>query len=414
MKKYLYFQPQYVKDFKCDGSKCNARCCKDWSIFIDTKTHEQYSQIEPPADAAEILSHMTFNDERKEYLVTMRDGKICPFLNENNLCRLQLTYGEKFLSVTCSSFPRRTLNFGKFFERSLVLTCPVAAELILLTDEPIKFEFVEVPEKVHSNDGKISIAPVDTSQGFVDIMLEIQIAMISIMQERTLTIDQRLIVLGFFLDRLDELFANKSVTVEQLDEMLNALKKLLAAYESKDFLSHNVPRMLEVVNFNAKKFIVLMLELIESLYGDKTQGKETILDLVAATLGIVPDERGQVSAAKIAATYESLAYARKAFSAERATFMENYLVNELFLTCFPWKFTESLAKNYGVFVATYKLFELITFSAQRQNFVGKENLLLLTGWFLSSADHSDEFGKKVLELASDDILTTIDTLLEPR
>ena len=165
MKKYLYFQPQYVAKFKCDGSKCNARCCKNWNIFIDTKTHKQYERIKPPSVAEEILSHMTFHEGRKEYLVTMRDG-ICPFLNEKNLCRLQFKYGEKFLSVTCSSFPRRTLDFGKFFERSLVLTCPVAAELILLSDEPIKFEFVEVTEKVHSNGGKIDIAPVHTAENF--------------------------------------------------------------------------------------------------------------------------------------------------------------------------------------------------------------------------------------------------------
>ena len=92
-KKFLYFQPCYVGKFKCDGSKCDARCCKGWNIFIDEKTYKQYSRIKPKAAAEEILSHMTFNDERKEYLVTMDERKFCPFLTENNLCRLQRTYG---------------------------------------------------------------------------------------------------------------------------------------------------------------------------------------------------------------------------------------------------------------------------------------------------------------------------------
>ena len=414
MKKYLYFQPQYVAKFRCDGSKCNARCCKNWNIFIDTKTHAQYERIKPPSEAEEILSHMTFYEGRKEYLVTMRDGKICPFLTENNLCRLQFKYGEKFLSVTCSSFPRRTLDFGKFFERSLVLTCPVAAELILFSDEPIKFEFVEVPEKIHSNGGKIGIAPVDTAENFSEYMLEIQVAMISILQERTLTLDQRLIVLGFFLDRLDELIANKDVTVVELEILLDALKKLIAAYESETFLAQQAPHMLATIQFDAKKFVGLMLELIESFYADKDLGDKAILDQIALTFGIVPDANGQVSAAKIAENYNRLAAERKDFLVRHAMFLENYLVNELFLTCFPWKFTESLAKNFGVFVATYKLFELLTFSAEQQKFVGKENLLLLTSWFLSSADHSNDFGKKVLELAPDDILVSMETLLDPQ
>ena len=412
--KFLYFQPHYVDKFKCDGSKCKARCCKDWSIFIDQKTHEQYSHIKPKSDAAEILSHMTFHDGRKEYLVTMRDDKVCPFLNENNLCRLQLKYGEKFLSVTCSSFPRRTLNFGNFFERSLNLTCPVAAKLILLTDEPIKFEFVEVPEQVHSNGGKIGIAPVNTTEDFAKYMLEIQIAMISILQERTLTIDQRLSVLGFFLDRLDEIFTNKDATLTQPEDLLAALEKLIAAYKSKNFLAQNVPRMIATLQFNARKFVGLMLELLESIYGEKNSGNEPILDFVAKTFDIVPDERGQVSAAKVTDNYIRLADERKNFLTRRATFMENFLVNELFMSCFPWRHEVSLAKNYGFFVATYKLFELITFSAQRQNFVGEENLLLLTGWYLILADHSDDFNEKVLEPISEDILSTIEILLDPR
>ena len=157
-----------------------------------------------------------------------------------------------------------------------------------------------------------------------------------------------------------------------------------------------------------------MLELIESFYADKDSGDKAILDQIALTFGIVPDANGQVSAAKITENYNRLAAERKDFLAQRAMFMENYLVNELFLTCFPWKFTESLAKNFGVFVATYKLFELLTFSAQKQNFVGKKNLLLLTSRFLRSADHSEDFGKKVLELAPDDILVSMETLLDPQ
>lgn len=138
-KKYLYFQPEYVRKFKCDGSKCNARCCKNWSIEVDAQTYAQYSQIKPEADAQKILAQIEFNSEHKSYRVKM-SNQVCPFLNEKNLCSLQLNYGENFLSLTCSTFPRFTRNFGKFFERSLSLACPVAAEMILFRDEPMAFE----------------------------------------------------------------------------------------------------------------------------------------------------------------------------------------------------------------------------------------------------------------------------------
>lgn len=406
-KKFLYFQPCYVDKFKCDGSKCDARCCKGWNIFIDEKTHKQYSHIKPKADAKEILSHMTFNDERKEYLVTMRDDKTCPFLTEDNLCRLQRTYGEKFLSVTCSSFPRRSLNFGNFFERSLLLTCPVAAQMILFNEKPMEFEFVEVPEKVHSNGGKIGIAPVNTLEGFAEHMLEIQIAQISILQERTLTIDQRLIVLGFFLDRFDEIIS------AELGR--DALTQLIAAYESKTFLTEQVPLMLASVNFDVKKFFKLMFDVLESLYGVLTVNDDmTLINSLAKTLDVVPDANGQISASGVIANYERLADARKNFLARRSTVLENYLVNELFLNCYPWRHATSIAKNYGAFVAQYKFFELLVFAADKQGFTDNKDLIKFADWFAGFADHNNDFIKKILDGVPDDILTAIETLLDPR
>ncbi len=405
-KKFLYFQPCYVDKFKCDGSKCDARCCKGWNIFIDEKTYKQYSRIKPKAAAEEILSHMTFNDERKEYLVTMDERKFCPFLTENNLCRLQRTYGEKFLSVTCSSYPRRTLNFGNFFERSLNLTCPVVAEMILFNEKPMEFEFVEVPEKIHSNGGKIGIAPVNTVAGFAEHMLEIQIAMISILQERTLTIDQRLIVLGFFLDRFDEIISDKLGR--------DALTQLIAAYESKSFLSEQVPLMLASVSFDVKKFFRVMLKVLESFYANITSDDDRkLFDAFAKTFDIVTDAN-EIPAAKVIGNYERLADARKAFLAQRSTVLENYLVNELFLNCYPWRHATSIAKNYGIFVAQYKFFELLVFAAGQQGFTDNKYLIRFTDCFLSLADHNNDFIKKILERVPDDILTAIETLLNSR
>lgn len=34
MVKYIW-QPQYVEKFRCQGNKCEARCCKYWKIKID-------------------------------------------------------------------------------------------------------------------------------------------------------------------------------------------------------------------------------------------------------------------------------------------------------------------------------------------------------------------------------------------
>lgn len=408
-KKFLYFQPEYVRNFKCDGSKCDARCCKNWQIDIDAATYEQYSRIKPASDAQKILAHIKFNPKahtaRQKYFVEMDAEKICPFLNENNLCRLQLTYGEKFLSNVCASFPRSLFDFGKFFERSLTLTCPVAAELILFHDEPMKFEFVELCK----DDAKAVITPVKIDQRLVQRIPEAQIAMISILQERTLSIDQRLIVLGFFIDKLDEIFFD--VTKE------DALIKLTEAYESKSFLSEQVSHMLKAVTFDAKKFIGLTIALLEKIFGGANLGdNEKFLDALIETLKIFPDEHNRVSVAKIADNYVRLADARKKFLARYSTFLENFLVNELFLTCFPWNVKARFAKNFGVFVASYKLFELFTFAAVQKNLCDKGELLRLVDWRTNQANRIDEIIETLLKhfANEDDVFSLAEIFLDGR
>ena len=400
-KKYLYFQPRYVREFKCDGAKCNARCCKSWNIEVDAQTHAQYSQVKPAADAQEILSHIKFNPDGKKYSIEMGAKKICPFLTENNLCRLQLTYGENFLSLTCKTFPRFTRKFEKIFERSLSLACPVAAEMILLNGKPLTFERIEFLE---DDADKVGIMPSIVPPKIVAHFIETQVAMISILQERTLTIDQRLIVLGFFLDKLDEIIS------DGLD--VNALTKLIAAYESKKFLATQVPLMLATLQFDAKKFIGLILGLLEKIYGGGVHGDgQKFIDAFVTTLKIFPDAQGKVSVTKIASNYEALSVERKNFLARYSTFLENFLVNELFLNCVPWKFKESIQENFGVFVAEYKIFELLTFAAAQQNLDGKDDLLRLVDWFTNQTDHSATVNEKILECVPDDIFSLTESFL---
>ena len=38
----IILQPKYVADFQCDGSKCNAKCCGKWHIYIDMETYKKY------------------------------------------------------------------------------------------------------------------------------------------------------------------------------------------------------------------------------------------------------------------------------------------------------------------------------------------------------------------------------------
>ena len=390
-RKYLYFQPEYVSKFKCDGSKCNARCCKNWTIDIDKASYEKYSAL---ATAQEIIPHIEFNSERNSYVVKLNEKNFCPMLTENNLCRLQKDYGEDFLSKTCASYPRHTYNFGNFFERSLTLSCPVAAELILFQKEPLEFKFIEVPEKVHSNGGKIQIGSFVLSEKNLVIFFELQVAMISILQERRFTIDQRLIVLGLLLDKLQELISDETDT--------DTLMGLITQYESENFLMEEVAPLFRNFLPDAKPFMFFVMEFLKYAFMLESYEGKKFVELLIEVLRIKLDEKSRADIAEVATNYESLAGEREKFLKDYSPLLENYLVNEIFASCYPWRFVEeSITKNFAVLMISYKIFELLIFATTQKNSAPKDDILKLVNLFTTKAGHNKKVYENFINLLKD-------------
>ena len=259
MKKKIFFRPDYVEKFKCDGQKCKAHCCRGWRIDIDKKTYKSYEKLRPKAAAKDITSKIKFDDKIDKHLIMLDETGSCPFIDENNFCSIQKKHGEDYLSVTCQTYPRNVFKIGDVNEISLCVTCPVAAELILLQKEPIKFEEAEMRTP---GAGKVMFRNVRLENGLTpEHIFTIQRAAISILQERRLTIDQRLAVLGFFLDKLDELM--NAGKVEEISE-------LAEFYTSEKFFSEQVPQILSAVHFAVSQFVKIMMGVLESLYGKKS------------------------------------------------------------------------------------------------------------------------------------------------
>ncbi len=224
---YSYFQPKYVSKFKCNGQACSAHCCKRWRIEIDKKTYKKYSHIKPKSAARDIIQNITRGGvDNDKYFVILDRNSRCPMLTEDNWCSIQKNYGEDFLSVVCVTYPRRTFNFGDFYERSLTLTCPVVAAEVLIPNTPIEFEWTEIPERIHSNLGRIKPQFPSVPQNLWEHIVDIQYIAVSILQERSLTIDQRLLILGVFLEELKNLTS---------DNKLDEIQNLKETYKSENF-----------------------------------------------------------------------------------------------------------------------------------------------------------------------------------
>lgn len=135
----LVIEPEFYGDFHCIGGQCSFTCCKEWKIAVDHETKKRWRNIDVPETVLEsgrVPEHACRSSSDKaqlsQFVVKKDGGEIiellpnmrCPFLEDSELCRLVLDYGEECLSKTCHVFPRETHEFADRTERTLVSCCP--------------------------------------------------------------------------------------------------------------------------------------------------------------------------------------------------------------------------------------------------------------------------------------------------
>lgn len=196
--KFFCVEPQYLKEFKCDGAKCSAKCCRSaWNIFIDKETHEKYSAL-PKTEASKILQHILPNPSGEDYIIAHDEkDNPCPFLDADNLCSIQRAHGEDYLSQVCASYPRIVTRFENFFEVGLSLTCPVAAKLILFRRETTAFTIVEASKKILRLGANNIVQGMP--QDFAPKFVKLQLTVAGIFKLQRLTMRERMLTLKNFL-----------------------------------------------------------------------------------------------------------------------------------------------------------------------------------------------------------------------
>ena len=174
--------------------------------------------------------------------------------------------------------------------------------------------------------------------------------------------------------------------------------------------------------FNDVEFMRLILETFENLYGGDSiflAEDQKLIDAFAETFHITQ----QNSVAQLAKTYKDLAPVREALLKNYSTVFENYLVNEFFMKLYPFSLSYSITDNYGLFLITYKMMELLVISFAVSSF--KKNpekrppldlihLSALITVFCNRVDHAMQFLKKISEHIKDkyDMATLMQYLLQ--
>lgn len=164
------FVPHYYKKFCCIAGACPDSCCIGWEADLDSKILEKYKSV--GGELGERIKKALAKDETDCDIFALCQNGRCPFLNSKNLCDIQATHGEEYLSMTCAMFPRFFESFGNKTEMGLGFGCPEAARIMLDDDEPFSLTLLSddgVEEKCDGDD----LSFIEELTDFRDSLIEI-------------------------------------------------------------------------------------------------------------------------------------------------------------------------------------------------------------------------------------------------
>ena len=329
----ISIRPKYFSQFKCDGKSCSSRCCKGWRVAVDERTHSKYLAIEDEAARQEIISQLELSDDSR-YFFKMKDNQQCPFLDEDSLCKIQKRHGEDYLTAICHSYPRVTYKLGEVLEQSLTLTCPIAARLILLPKTSMEFEEVDIeaPRGVFDRTSRINI-PVEEA-------VQLQATAVSILQDRQLDFDERLMRLSLLLR----------------DESDNKVKP----------------------KFDLDRHAEIMIDIFDEMYD----------------AGLTEEKKVNLKRVYLAHSRTILQRLQESYHHS----FENYLVNEFFMRCYPFAFEGGLQRNCKIFTTAWKAveFALVLTAISKNGYIGVEEFLTMIDAVSEKLDHNRDGMKAII------------------
>ncbi len=374
-------QPRSFEAFRCIGADCEDTCCVGWIVSVDKPTYEKYQNCSDADLGPSMRTLVTINGNpinEDDYARIVLNGSACPFLSDG-LCSTQLRLGEEYLSNTCAAFPRVVNRVDEVLQRSLDLSCPEAARLVLLNPRPIEFDEQECEE----GSIRLGAVPALDISGYEEsgqtyrVFRDARQLAISILQDRSYPIWQRLFLLGRHCTGIPgDLPAASTVNpMTQLEVVL----ELIVGRIVSDATS---PRFLEC-------------------YKDFMEGVEWT---------------AQSTMEQIAARYgEAYSQHYASFMSEHEYMLEHYLVSYVHRTLFPFGIPDRnrklrndrvpslIAAQYMLLIAYYAITRTLLIGMARRHKSAFEvgHVIKLMQTATKTFEHSDTYPARMIEMLAD-------------
>lgn len=317
---HMVRQPGYFDRFSCVGAKCADTCCQGWGIVVDRQTWDKYQSLIDFRIAGKALSSLveinSAGSSSADYARMRLEETVCPALNEG-LCSIQRALGEAYIPNLCSTYPRVLNVTGGTVERSLHLSCPEAARLVL-SDPDAMVLCERMEESLSHRAGSLSVIAGAADDGFT----KVRTLMIEVIRERSLPMWQRIVSLGFAVDRIAGADTTRAVRImkshinalrQGLFQSLFAAPQAAPAFRIETVLKLIVARL--EATYTSPRFLDCYREFMEGL---AWTNESTMEDLSARHHKASEDHF-------------------RPFVRSHEHLLENYLVHYMFRTLFPYR-----------------------------------------------------------------------------
>lgn len=335
--------PIYLKEFKCIGGACKDSCCIGWDVDIDKSTFKEYHKVQDK-EMKKMFQKNVHNNNNCTSIdvdygrVKLKNGKRCPFLNEENYCVIYSNLGEEYLSNVCTSFPRITNKVDGCYEMSLDVACPEAARILLLKEEGIEFKKSEEVLGKHIVSSEVDTKSKQFNGSPIKYFKEIRDLSIKIIKNRKFDLNQRLYILGEFLNTLEEEFEHNYKNVPNFIKQYN-INSIIDNYENN--------KLNYIIQMDFFKKILGFLNVFKEI--DSVTFKEYTKETISGFKLEECDDINKHSEFYINAFEEY----SESFINNNSYIFENYLVNFMYNNMFPFSENESVFDGYIMLLTRY-------------------------------------------------------------
>ena len=301
-------------------------------MTIDRATYQRYERspkFGPLLDThfVPITPHPT---EEAYARIRMTPAFTCPFLTTDRLCGIQQQHGSDYLSEMCTSYPRASRRVDGLIETALYLSCPEAARLVLLNPNLVPSARGGGEEEArYVRFLKTDTEPRETAANPHRFLWEIRDFTLQLLKDRSYALWQRLVILGVFCKRLNEVIARREN--EFVPQLLRNYAQIIVEGKLREAMN-GIPKAGEAQ-------LALVIEMIQRHLAIQTE-EPTHLRFRECAEDFLKGIRHEDSSTTMEVRARLLAEARKMyyepFLQAHPYILENYLVNHVFKTRFPF------------------------------------------------------------------------------